>query len=591
MYSVTEDYISQANERSMRNANRVRIVFGIVDPDAVGYSAPVDNGHLPYSSVEQFDSGIGVNATYQTLEHNRFILNGVNPLPKTSNTLFQGYVGDEISDANGEWLVNPTVTIEFSGYIDFAGLTFTFDEPFGEFPEDFRIKAYTDEVLVVNTLTHPTESFFIDESNGTNINKLEFIFEKSKIPYRRARILEVAYGLVRRIEDDILTSVEFHSECDVISTKLPTYSVTFKFLDVNQEYDPESPSELWNYLESGQTVSTTIGYELDNGLVEWIPVASSFTTGEVNIDKSGSLQSVEIKSVGLLNLLTNTYYFGVYRETPISLYDLAIELLTSIEYEQTVVLDDTLNDIYTVAPLPVIPINECLQLIANAGLCVLSTSREGSISIEKAPTSYEDFNMDFAKMKDYPVTKKYPQLRNLISGYSTYTPETESSELAALDIVAAVAKDVEITYDMSYNQSYSASGTLVVNGTPEYYAGKVILNVSGTGTLTINGYVIIKNFVNMTQVYNNSGDDCEISNDLIVSQTHAQSYIDWIALNLNRRNEYSTINRGYPELDITDNILFQGNFNENIPTTILSNKLKYNGSLSGETKLLIGSGD
>jgi len=586
MYSVTEDYKTQ-NYRSMRNPTHVRIRFGIIDPDAVGYSSPTDNGHLPWSAVEQFDSGVAVNKTYQTLEWNRFVLDGTNPLPLSSNPLFQGYVGSELSGEDGTWTTNPMVTITFSDYINFTGLTFKFDEPFNEYPADFRIIGYTDAVETLNVLSHPTSAFYFDANAGTNINKLELVFENSGIPYRRARILEIAYGLLEILEDEVVSNTTFNSTADLLSTVLPTCDFTFKFFDINQEYDPESPSDLWSFLESRQPVSYSLGYELDDENIEWIPVINSFTTGDVKIDNAGKITTVEFKTVGLLNLLTTNYDMGVYRPSGISLYDLAVEVMTSVGYEQTITLDSSLDSIMTTAPMPVLPVNQCMQMIANAGQCVIRTTRTGAIAIEKPLATVQDFTMDFSKMKDYPTTKKYPMLRNVISSYAKYTPETASSQLATVDITGASATDIEVTYEMSYNQSSGVTGTLVVNSAT-YYAYKAVLNVTGTGTLTINGYKVIKSNVGVTKAVNIGGDDCEIANDLVTSETDALAYCDWVALVLNRRNEYSTSDRGYPELDVLDNVLFQGNFNSDITTTILGTKHTYNGAISGETKLLIG---
>ena len=84
MYPVTAKW-KEETEQTLRNPSYVRIVFGVTDPDAPGLSTQTDNGHLPYSDVDSVDVGTTAPSTYQTLERNRFILDGKNPLPPENN--------------------------------------------------------------------------------------------------------------------------------------------------------------------------------------------------------------------------------------------------------------------------------------------------------------------------------------------------------------------------------------------------------------------------------------------------------------------------------------------------------------------------
>ena len=56
---------------------------------------------------------------------------------------------------------------------------------------------------------------------------------------------------------------------------------------------------------------------------------------------------------------------------------------------------------------------------------------------------------------------------------------------------------------------------------------------------------------------------------------------------LSLRNEYTFDNRGYCELDPLDNILLDTLYSNNLRTFVIENNIKYNGALSGSSKVLI----
>jgi hypothetical protein len=58
------------------------------------------------------------------------------------------------------------------------------------------------------------------------------------------------------------------------------------------------------------------------------------------------------------------------------------------------VIDESLKDITTTAPLPVDTLANCLQLIANAGMCVLYQDRNGTLRIEPLKEDVADYKID-----------------------------------------------------------------------------------------------------------------------------------------------------------------------------------------------------
>jgi hypothetical protein len=123
-----------------------------------------------------------------------------------------------------------------------------------------------------------------------------------------------------------------------------------------------------------------------------------------------------IKPFMCLNSIVDKSYAP--HDNKISLYDLAEEVLTDAGVEHYSI-DGHLKDIYTKAALPIVTHRECLQIIANAGQCILYTDRRGYITLEIAldPTiqvgdnghmaysssesAYNDENLPTAKYADF----------------------------------------------------------------------------------------------------------------------------------------------------------------------------------------------
>lgn len=591
MYPVTAKW-KEETEQTLRNPSYVRIVFGVTDPDAPGLSTQTDNGHLPYSDVDSVDVGTTAPSTYQTLERNRFILDGKNPLPPESNPIYQGYAGLTISGDAGAYTVQPLVKISFGDYVQFPGLTFQFDDSMGDYPNSFRILAKKDSVSVFDKTYSPDTTYWEMEDQIPLCNELSFYWLNSNIPHRRARLLSLVYGLVSRLGSDDIASCSSTKEIDLLSSKIPKQEFEFTLIDTQRRYDPENPSGLWEYLESRQPVNYQYGYELSDGSIEWIPWGLSYSTGDFDVSKSGIVAEVSIKCVGLADHLTMTYDEGVYSAAGRSLFDLATDVMKFAGFENTIELDNALKTIYTHNPLPSSKVNECLQLIANAGRCVMSHSRGGYIQILRESKKTTGFDINFDKMTDTPTTTKIPPLRNLSVEYNSIKVNSEvSAAVNAVEISAPTEHEYTFTHQAYTNQKVEVSGSLSVVGTPKYYAYKTVVTLKGTGTVTINGNSLTENKIEYRKKYSDVGEDLSgVSNTLIDNQTDAIAYANWVAAVTLRRNTYSAPDRGYPELDVGDSVNFTSNFANETPVTMVQQKLTYNGAIKGECQYIIGGG-
>lgn len=587
MYPITQAYREQM-EKPLRNASHVKIVFGVTDPDAPSASTPVDNGHLPFSDVNSVDLGLSVATPYQTLEKNRFILDGKSPMAPSSNFVYQGFVSKAISDDAGVFSVPPVVTVSFNEFVQFAALTLYFDTIMNEYPTEFTVQCYYNSTSVLSKTYVATSSEFVSNDAIPLCNKIVITFKKTYRPHRRLRLSQIIYGVISTLTAADLVSCSQSASMDIISSNLPDEKFSFTIMDVERRYDPENPQGVWEYLESRQPVNVSIGYELDSGDIEWFPWCNTYSTGDVKVNKGGVVAEVTIETESLIQQLTKTYTRGVYRPAGVSLATLAEEVMTFVGYPNILVMDDSLRSLTTTIPLPEVEANQCLQLIANAGMCVLVTDRSGSPMMIKVTEEDEiqDFTMSKKQAKEEPTVTKYPVLRNLITGYSHINVGSEVQNLIEnVQITGANRTSVELTYSSATNQSVQISSGLTLHSAT-HYAQRSVLVLTGTGTVTITGNALETQDVGYTKIVHEVGEDLEITNELISSYEHAKQYADWVAGCEERRIEYAITDRGYPELDLGDTVNVVSNFDNTVPATIMKKSLTFNGTISGSATYL-----
>nr|DAN17919.1 MAG TPA: hypothetical protein [Caudoviricetes sp.] len=585
MYSVSEAYKEQI-EKNVRNFSHVRITFGITNTDAVSAATIADNGHLSYSDTAAIALGIGVSSPYATLEPQRWILNGGFSIADFENPTYQGFVGESLSNSTGSFTsaTKPIITIVFSEYQQFAGLSFQFDDNNRNwYPNDFTVTAYKDNVEVFTNDYNVNNEYYVINDQIPVCNKIVLQFNSMNHPYARARLETLIFGVMERMTEKDITACTCSREADLLSTAYPKYDFNFTIFDSQGNYNPENPTGVWEYLEQRQPVRASIGYELDGGSIEWMPWANTYTNGDFTVNGTGVNTQVTVKSVGLINHLTQEYSEGLYYPEGRSLYDLAMDVMTYAGFGGAIDIDLSLKNIISLQPLPTEQVNTLLQLIANAGRCVLNVERGGSISITPESTAVQDFTMDFSKMLEFPETTKIPPLRYINFTYNTITVDTAKTKVVdSEEITAEEATEYTFTHDAITNQTLTVSGLTATN--IKYFAYKTVATLQGTGTVSVSGYKLIYSEAVASKRYGELGQDFDtLKNELITNATDANAYIDWVASVERRRNTYTVSDRGYPELDTADTINFTSTYLNNITATQISSQIEYKGAITNKS--------
>lgn len=368
--------VSQAYKDSMKESERgpslLQITYSAISIEARDLSTLSDNNHIYYSNL-----GIKRDVElpqYATLEPGFMQLNkGLLVLPDNSADLENtGYVSEAMSGDNGKFTTPPEITVTFPYPLSFLGFEFTFDSVTGEYPK---------EIWINNIKCYPDGPFWAYKNEIIAASEVKIKFVDMGIPNRRARLTRVQFGQKIGFETKQITKADFKSNIDFLSTSLSKKTASFTIDNSKDEYNPLNPGGMIRFTEEKQPVEMQFGYELPDGTIEWLPNEKLTLTSTPTVKGL----YVTFSAMDKLNSMTGIFYKGLYRPNGITLYALAQEVFADAGvHPDDYSLDLHLQSITTKGALPVVSHSQCLQIIANAGQCILYTDRNGIIKLEVA---------------------------------------------------------------------------------------------------------------------------------------------------------------------------------------------------------------
>lgn len=368
MQSCSEQYKEEI-KNVIRERGYIKAYIGVINSEAQKRANVDDprNSFEYYSNLDKPFDGFDPETMYATQEENFTRVDGeMYFLPENpDNVIFNNGI------VTRELLGTVYVVFNFSG-LDIKGLTIDWGE---YYPIDFTIE--NDEKT--HSFVGNTERFWRTEEvfNGTSYLKIK----PSKMinGQGRLRILKFTCGIANTFTNKQVENYTFKDYVSPISESLPSQDMTLTIENYNQYYSADNPDSTIAYMEQGQEIEVSFGYDLDGkGNIEWMPPNISYL-------KSWSANDREAKFVGVdrFDYMTGKYYRGKFWESGISLYDLALDVLTDAGVdEREYYIDPYLKKVSVKNPLPIVKHTEALQIIANAGRCILFQNREKQIQIK-----------------------------------------------------------------------------------------------------------------------------------------------------------------------------------------------------------------
>lgn len=368
MQAASNEYKDMMRRKWRNPLSHLRVTIGLInqqaqssayipEPDAYTYYSdlimPMDNYQVKelYAACDQ---------DYTTVDGSMYFL----PRDAADVVLNQGIVTDGLQGA---------IEIRFPVQYDIKGLTVEFGKAY---PVDFSIISDGNTVEV----TGNASGHYVTEEIFPAAAFLRFVPSVMANGQSRLRINQITMGIGIYFDSKKILSATKKEHISPISEELPTIDFSVTVDNKDRAYDVENEESTVNFLEIGQSIEALYGQAMDDGTIEWIPGTSLALKSWSADDTEMSFQASD-----RFDGMDGTYYRGQYHPDGMSLYDLAVDVMTDAQVDyREYWIDPYLRDVLVVNPMPVVAHKEALQLIANAGRCILYLDRAGKIFLKSS---------------------------------------------------------------------------------------------------------------------------------------------------------------------------------------------------------------
>lgn len=551
MQNVSSAYTRSMNS-PLRNRGYIQVSFGIFDEAAQADARIVNtpNTYIYYSDDSEVFHNQPSDFVYATLENHFFRVDGSQHFlpPRSSPQLYQntGLISQDLVN-NG----NVYFEIRLSEARTWYGLTIDFGY---NFPTNFDILYGNSTYQVRNN----GSAVYVADMAFDDVDTIIIVFRSMRESSTRARVYSIQFGVGYVFGNESVMDSSLNRQISPICEFIPQFDFSVKLKNYDHYFDVDNPDSAINFLSENQKVSVQYGYELDSGVIEWVPGQTLYCT-EWESDNT----SATIRCCDILRNLDDEYPGGTYDPDGQTFADLAETILEAAGIEDYY-LDPVLSDISTKLPIPRISYKEALQLIANACCCILSFGRDGKPEIRKLDYSSipNTFRMTKRDMKSYPVASKNEAVKDIVVEYQSWFKN--ASEINLMSEELTVEANEERTYyftEPCYDFKIKVDGvdltSTILQDSGDYY---VSLKFPSSDTVALDIYGKKYSIVSRKYTHNVSdyGKTITWSNPLLDDISMAYPLAQWLGVYYGSQIEYEYDSRGNPELDVGDKI-FQDN--------------------------------
>ena len=463
MQAVSEEY-KQAIKQSLRNRGYIRATIGIINQEAQNSASVVKNQYNTtyFSSSEHLFDGVGVSKVYATSDENFSKIDGsMFFLPKENSGITLYNNGLVSKSFLGSFLFEFSVT-----QLDIRGLMINFGH---SFPKRFLV-AWDNGIKVYEN----NKSLFISEDIFEGVSWMRITPEEMNDGKVRFRIHEITFGVARTFTNVNVLKYYLKEYVSPISDALPSQDMTLEVDNQDLYYSVDNPDSAFAFLETGQEVKVAFGYDVTgNGDIEWLPENTCFLKSWKADDSKAVFNATD-----KFDYLTGYYYRGEFRPNKISLYDLAVLVFedAGVTDPNDYYLDPVLKNVMVKNPIPAVKHTEALQIIANAGRCILYQDRQKRFHIE---TAYVPELSVSANEK-----AEYSYISELLNALPKEAYAIQSNDFSVVDGSLFFVPSNEDYKKVGYvSNSVSYSDGIFENGNP-------IITISAESSFAIHGLAI-----------------------------------------------------------------------------------------------------
>ena len=368
MQAASNEYKDMMRRKWRNPLSYLRVTIGLINQQAQESAyIPERDVYTYYSDLVKPMDNYKVQELYATCDQDYTTVDGsMYFLPKDAAdvVLNQGIVTDGLK---GE------IEIRFPVQYDIKGLTVEFGKAY---PVEFTIISDNRTLNVTNN----ADGHYVTEEIFEGATFLRFVPAAMVNGQSRFRINQITMGIGVYFDSKKILSATKKEHISPISEELPTIDFDVTVDNKDRAYDVENEESTVNFLEIGQQVEVLYGQAMDDGTIEWIPGTSlalkSWSADDTEMDFQAS---------DCFDGMDGTYYRGQYHPNGMSLYDIAVDVLSDAQVDyRNCWIDPYLKDVLVVNPMPVVTHKEALQLIANAGRCILYQNRAGRIILKSS---------------------------------------------------------------------------------------------------------------------------------------------------------------------------------------------------------------
>lgn len=516
-----------------------KVIFEILDNAAYADAAVTANSEAEISRKDQLvNKSRNMSHKYATFEDDYFRLDGsfrIPPRPSEGDSEL-GWWSGELCGADGVFAIPQVATISFSEPHDSMGLTVHFDAITNEHAADFDIDAYAagNALIASVKVVGNTSNTYVWVNGLDAYEKIVITVRKWAQPYRRARIVEIDFGVFQEYEGDKLIKVNLIEQMNVVGDTLPANEIKFTIDNSSKNFNILNPSGFYRFLKDRQELSLSIGIEIEPDIFEYITTKGYYLT---------DWQSDE-------GALTTTF-------TARNIFELLEK-----EYTQSVAVSNLYElseDIMVRAGVPNYFIDETLRLIPTTGFHEKITYRKAlqCIGIASKSAIYQDRD-GVLIIKPFVILDESTSYI-LFAGPDMFTGMTTPTVYSGYDML-------NITFDNIYNE-------------PQINLEKLLQTL--IMTVHVGGTKEEHVFLN-TEVKEGASLKCD--NPLINSIEHASDIAQWIIAESNLRALYQVNWRQNPALECGDIVIIEDSFGAEKQSRITKQEFEFAGYLSGKTE-------
>ena len=518
-----------------------KVTFEVLDNEAYGDVTSAVTSEAEISRKAQLTDKIRVMPhRYATFEKDYWRLDGSFHIPPRAvegdNEL--GWWSDEICGEDGTFSIPQVVEFTFTEEHSSMGVTVHFDVAAGEYASDFDIDVYrVDGTPITHEAVRGNQKPVYTLIRGLdNYGKITITIRKWAKPYRRARIVEIDFGVVKEYEGDKLIKVNLVEQMNVVGDKLPANELKFTIDNSDREFNILNPDGFYRFLRERQEARLSLGVEVSDGVFEYINFLGYYLT-DWQSDEGALTTTFTARNI--FELLEAKEYNKAFSGT---LYDLAIDVLTEAGVTRYVI-DEGLREIATNGFTSKISARKALQCIGIAGKAAVYQNRGGVLTIQRfsvldARTSYVYYCGDdglYAGSTTFPTVDKGWGMKNITLENVYKEPQIKLDKLVQTLIMVAY----------------------------------------------INGQKTEIPFVNAGV---KEGATVKCDNPLVQSAEHAADVAAWILAESNLRAIYTVNWRQNPALEPGDIVMIEDGFEARKQSRITKNEFEFAGYLSGKTE-------